>query len=201
MALDEGIPPGVRGVLFRLEALTGQKTVTLRDVVEAFGEAAFVPLLIVPALVVVSPLSGIPFLPTVFGSVIALVALQALVGKRRLWLPGVLMRRRISGERLESALRRVHRLAEWIDRNSRSRLTPLTRPPLDAGSKALCVVSGASMPFLELVPFSSTLLGVAVVLLSTSLLVRDGVFVLLGAAVMGLAALIPLAIYGGLILA
>ena len=38
------------------------------------------------------------------------------------------------------------------------------------------------MPFLELVPFTSSLLGLAVTLLSLALLVRDGLLVLFGLA-------------------
>jgi hypothetical protein len=55
------------------------------------------------------------------------------------------------------------------------------------------------MPFLELVPFSSSILGVAVVLFATALLTRDGLFAVGATAIMGLAALVPLALYGNLI--
>jgi len=44
---------------------------------------------------------------------------------------------------------------------------------------------------LEIVPFSSSVLGLAVVLLSTGLLTRDGIFVLLGMAVMAAAMVLP----------
>jgi hypothetical protein len=39
------------------------------------------------------------------------------------------------------------------------------------------------MPFLEVVPFSSSILGFAVLLMATGLLARDGLFALLGLAV------------------
>ena len=199
MALDEGAASGVQAVLTRLDALTVQSDVTLRDVVDAFGDTAFIPLMMVPALIVVSPLSGIPLLPTVLGLVIASVALQSLLRKQRLWLPEMLLRRRVGGARLHRTIERLRKTADWVDRHTGSRMTFLARPPLDAAPKALCMISGAAMPFLELVPFSSSILGVAVVLLSTSLLVGDGLFALLGTIVMGMAAAVPVLVYGSLL--
>jgi len=40
------------------------------------------------------------------------------------------------------------------------------------------------MPFLEIVPFSSSVLGAAVLLFATSLLIHDGLFALFGMAAM-----------------
>lgn len=199
MAPEDGIPRGVVGVLHRLDALSTQASVTLRDVMEAFDDTTYAPLLMVPALIVVSPLSGIPLLPTLLGLTIALIAVQAMVGKRHLWLPGVLMRRRVSGARLHRGIDRLGRLARWLDRHSQDRLTALVSPPLDLLPKALSGLCGAAMPFLELVPFSSSILGAAVVLFAVSLLVADGVFVLAGVATMLLGAAIPLSILGGLL--
>ena len=85
----------VMDILDKLEALArAEHDVTLDHVVVAFGQTAFVPTLMVHALIVFSPLSGIPFLPTFFGLLIALTALQLTLGKRRLWLPLVLLRRK-----------------------------------------------------------------------------------------------------------
>jgi hypothetical protein len=193
----EGGP--VRAVIRRLDALTERESLELRHILDAFGETAFLPVLIVLAMIVVSPLSGIPLLPTVFGTMIALVSLQLLLGKPRIWLPAMLSRRRISGARLHGALRRLQRIADWLDRTARDRMRLLVSPPLDALPKGACVLAGASMPLLELVPFSSSILAGAVALFATGLLTRDGLFALLAAALMGLAALIPLALYGNVI--
>ncbi len=198
-ASPSGAPGPVRQVVARLDELTDRDDLELEDIVAAFGEAAFVPVLMVLALIVVSPLSGIPLLPTVFGTVIGLVSLEMLLGRRRLWLPRVLMRRRISGRRLHAALLRLDRLADWLDRTARTRLRLLVSPPLDTVTKAACAICGFAMPFLELVPFSSSLLGTSVVLFSTGLLTRDGLFAVAAWGVMAIAAMVPLAIYGGLI--
>ena len=190
---------GVRAVLTRLEALTARDVLTIDDILEAFGETAFLPVLMVLALVVVSPLSGVPFLPTTLGTIIALVSLQMLVGRPGIWLPRVLARRRLAPHRLNAALRRLHRVADRVDASARDRLPRLVSPPLDTLPKAACIPCGGAMPFLEIVPFSSSILGVAILLFATALLTRDGLFALAGFVTMAVAASIPLALYGGML--
>lgn len=190
---------GVTAVLRRLDALTARPTVRVGDILDAFGPSAFLPAMMVPALIVLSPLSGIPLLPTVFGTMIALTAIQALVGRQGLWLPAALRGRRLSGPRLHGALVRLVRVAGWLDDHARDRLRPLVRPPLDAVPKALCAVSGGAMPFLELVPFSSSILAAAVLFFTTALLVEDGLYVVGGAILVAGAAMVPLLVYGGVL--
>jgi hypothetical protein len=190
---------GVRDVIARLDALTERESLALSDILDAFGATAFLPVLIVLALVVVSPLSGIPFLPTVFGTIIALVSLQMLLGRAAIWLPPMLARRRLSPRRLRAALARLRRLADRVDASARDRLRRLVTPPLDIAPKAACIPCGGAMPFLELVPFSSSILGLAILCFATGLLTRDGLFALAGFAAMAVAAAIPLALYGGML--
>jgi hypothetical protein len=47
------------------------------------------------------------------------------------------------------------------------------------------------MPVLELVPFSSSILGMAVLSCSVALIARDGLFVVIGAGFMALAVAVP----------
>ena len=52
---------------------------------------------------------------------------------------------------------------------------------------AIAALCGAVMPFLEVFPLTSSFLGLAVVMFSTAFLTRDGLFVLLGLAQIGVA--------------
>lgn len=187
----------VERVIERLEQLTDHEQVEVGNVVAAFGSTSFVPLLMVPALIVFSPLSGIPFLPTIFGLIIALVSLQMSVRKRHIWLPKVLMRRQIKGARLARALSWLGPAARWIDKRARQRLRFLTAFPFVLAPQLACVACGLAMPFLELVPFSSSILAAAVLTFSVAFLARDGLFVLIGGSFMGLAALVPILVFGG----
>lgn len=187
-------PTPAAALLATLRSLARRNRVTLGDVVDTFGATAFVPALAVPALVVVSPLSGIPLLPTVCGLAIALIALQMLMGRRTLWLPAALRARSLTGGRLSQGLDRLAPVLGWIDRHARPRWPGLWRFPLAVLPQAACVLCGLAMPFLEIVPFSSTILGLAVTSFALGFLIGDGLLAMAGAAFMAIGAALPLAV-------
>lgn len=160
----------------------GEET-SLDDIVEALGQASFVPVLLAPALAVVTPLSGIPLFSSFCGIFIALVAGQSLIGRSHLWLPGWLTRRAVPTKRLKKGIDQLRKPAAWIDRHSGERLTFLVTPPADRLIFLACLLCGMAMPLLEVVPFSSSILGAAVTLMAFTLLARDGLFALLALVV------------------
>lgn len=163
------------------DASDGNHT-TVGQIVESLGENSLTPNLIFVALAVVSPLSGIPLFSSICGITIALISMQMLVGRDHLWLPGFVMSRRIDSGRLDRALQALRRPAGWLDRITRPRLSWLVRGPVRKLTQALCMICGMTMPFLEVVPFTSTLLGAVVSLLAFGMLARDGLFTVLGLA-------------------
>lgn len=167
---------------------TGEGRVSFDRIIASFGHASFVPLLILPALVLITPLSGVPGLSTVCGLIIMLIAAQQLVGHSRIWLPGWIRNRSVDSDRFIPALHKVLPLTRLIDRAARERLTFLFKPPLLWLLPLACVIFGAMMPLMEFIPFSSSLIGVAVTLIAFSILTRDGMFALV--------ALVPVGIVG-----
>ena len=187
---------GVERILDRIDRIADRGELSLRDVVAAFGDRSFVPVMMVPAILVVSPLSGIPVFSSICGISIALVALQMVFGRDHLWLPERLMRQSVAGRRVHMALGRMRGLARWLDQKARDRFRPLVDGPLSKLPQILAALAGLAMPFLELVPFSSSLLGVAVLLFSAGLLARDGLFAIAGMGIVVVAATVPFAVYG-----
>lgn len=181
----------MRQIVERLDALSDHDELSLAEIIEAFGRNSFLPMLLIPALLVVSPLSGIPLFSTVCGLLIAAIALQRVARRAQVWLPGFLTRRTISGTSLHRATWAMRRIADWLDRNSAVRLEFLVTPPFSIGALMICALAGLAMPMLELVPFSSSLLGVMVTLIAVGLLVRDGVFVILATVFAALAVAVP----------
>lgn len=145
----------------------------------------------VPAILVLSPLSGIPFFSTLCGTCIVLISLQMVLAKDHLWLPGWIMRRPIPGHKLAQGLHRLERFAAWIDARSHRRMQPLVHGPGAKLVEALALLCGAIMPVMELVPFSSSILGAGVLFFCIAFLARDGLWVLPGLLCMMVAVSIP----------
>ena len=173
----------------------GRDQVSVANVLDAFGHASFVPLLLVPALAVVTPLSGIPAFSSFSGILIFLISVQWLVGRKHVWLPQWVSRRHVAGDRLADAMKKIRPWAARIDRRTKPRLRFLFHRPFRFLPPLACTLFGAAMPFLELVPFSSSFLGAAVVLLSLSMLTRDGLFALLALVPVGAVAWTLIAVF------
>ena len=165
-------------------AAQGDRT-SVGAVVEAMGSRSHTAVLLLVALLIVTPLSGIPGASSVGGILIALVSAQILAGRRYLWLPARLQRVSLPSDRRVAAIDWLDRPARWIDSVTRRRAVWLVRGPGRMALASLCLIGGMLMPLLELVPFSSTLIASAVSLFATALIVRDGLVAAAGLAVAG----------------
>lgn len=164
------------------------KTVSVQDVMDEFGDRTITPFILLIAVLLVSPLSGIPGMPTLAASIIVIMAVQALSGRRRLWLPGFLLRRTIASNKLRKAVSWLRKPCAFLDRHSHQRLKFLTHGPMRWITLALCVVIPLGWPPLEVLPMVSSIGGGTVALLAYGLFTRDGVYVLLGYVMIGLTA-------------
>lgn len=163
-----------------------EEWVTLDDILSRIGQRSFAATLLVIGLLMVSPLSAIPFLPSLITVVILLIAGQAILGRHHLWLPGFLTRRQISASKLTKALDTLIRPAAWIDRRRSGRWTVLTLWPFSAFAYVAIIAVALTWPPLSFVPFSTTLSAVGLSLLAAGQTLRDGVFVLMGYVYLGL---------------
>ncbi len=160
-------------------------TVSIRAVVENLGSVSQNGMMLVPALIAATPLSGIPGLTAICGLTITLIAAQMVFGRKQLWLPDWIMRRSVDADDLRSALDKSDRAIRFLDRHTHQRLRFFVRAPGRMLIKVVCLLCGLTMPFLELLPFTGSLMGATVTMLSISLLVRDGLFAVLGLAFLG----------------
>lgn len=181
---DGKAPEGVCEVLRAIADLgDGHGTVSVADIRATIGERSFGPFLLVPALIELSPIGGIPGVPTALALVISLFAVQILIGRRHLWLPRFIERRRIDGDRLKGAMDKLMPVARFIDRLLRRRLTWLTHAPWRQVAAALCVGLCLTVPPLELIPFASSAPTGAIALFGLSLMARDGLLTVLAGIV------------------
>ena len=149
--------------------------VDLRTILDTVGQASFAAILLLPALAVATPLSGIPFFSSLMGILICLVSVQMLARRPVLWLPRWVLDRQIKGETLRRAFGRLRPAMQWLDRHTTRRWRIFAHRPLIFIPQLLCLISGSVMPLLEFVPFTSSVLGVGVAVLALGMLTRDGV--------------------------
>lgn len=152
--------------------------VTIESMLQATGERSIGALLLVPGLMVLSPLSGIPGLPSVFAVMVILIAGQLLIGRRHFWLPQWLLCRTASRSKYDRALGFLKRPSRWVDRLLRPRLKFLTGSLAVRGNAVLCIMIAATMPPLEIIPFGNSIAGAALSILGVGLMARDGLMIL-----------------------
>lgn len=177
----------VNAILDDLSHCAEQKNeVTVGQITESLGHRGFGPFLIVPALIELTPLGGIPGVPSLLALIIALFAGQIALGRKHMWLPGFLKRRAVKGEKVQKSACKLRPLARWLDQWFHERL------PRFAGSRSARVAAGIvialclTVPPLELVPFASSAPMIAIAMIGLALTLRDGALVLAAYAVAAL---------------
>jgi hypothetical protein len=179
---------GVTAILNEMRDLGERDRVSVGDLLETFGSRGYGAALLVPALIEVSPVGGIPGVPTALALILASFAVQIAMERDHLTLPGFVERRSVKGGKLQKMADKLKGLGERLDRWFHGRLRRLT-DGWWARVAAFCVIGLTLMvPPLEFVPFASTAPMIAIAAFGLAMLVHDGAlmlaaFVLSGAAV------------------
>lgn len=156
-----------------------RRRVSLNLVVRAVGRRSFAPLLLLVGIILFSPLSGIPGVPTLMAILILLVTVQLLLGRHYFWLPQWMLRRSLSKEKLLKALHWLQRPASFIDRWLQPRLEFLVRRTGTGVIALICTVIALALPVMEVVPFSATIAGMAITTFGLALMAHDGLVAIL----------------------
>lgn len=166
----------LRGLIDGIEG----ETVTLRELMDAVGEQGLLLICALASLPFLIPVS-IPGVSTVFGAAIILVGI-AIFLNRLPWLPKKILDRRLETAKLVPALEKGVVIVSRIDRLLKPRMSGLTASGTMNRVNALGITAGGVLLMfpLGLVPFSNTLPAVAILLLATGMIQRDGLVVLAG---------------------
>jgi hypothetical protein len=148
----------------------------LSEVTSALGKRSFGIGLVLFGLPNLLPLPGLPIL---CGIIVAVIAMQMMLGKESLALPGWLGRRRVKRRDLLRVLERATPTLRRLERVMRPRFGLLTGAPaqrvLGLVLALLALALMAPIPFFGGIPP-----GIAVTLIGLGLTERDGVFIGLG---------------------
>ncbi len=173
-------------LLTQIEAAADDsEAVTINAVMDAIGRRSFGPILLAVGLILASPLSGVPGLPTLAAILVLLIAVQLLMQRDHFWLPGWILERSIAASRIQRAMKALKTPARPIDKLLRPRLPWLTHA---RGSKAMagvCILIVAVVPPLELMPFGGSIAGAVLAIFGLSLCTGDGLLALFAYALTG----------------
>lgn len=182
---QDGSPDSLTDIVERLgdKIEEDRYTTRLGVLVDAFGRKAYGPLLLIPAVLAVSPIGAIPGMSIVTATLIALIAGQMLIGRVSPWLPDRLMRFGLPNRRLAPALDWLHRKVRPLDRYVGRRWTVLVRPPAGQIVAVVMLTLAAAMIPLAAVPFGVTPVGAAIAVLALAITLADGVVMAVGLAI------------------
>jgi hypothetical protein len=196
--MNESLPPQSGVASQRLLRLTEHAaaagSVSLDELLATMGRASIAFAILILSLPALTPIPG-PF-GFVFGSCLAVVSLQILAGFRRIWLPAILGRRRISAATIALIVRYTAPLVTRVETLlRRNRMRHLAGPRAQAlmGLPVLLLAVAVALP----IPFGNFLPVGALVMIALGLMERDGLVTMLGLA-LGVVALFASA---GLVLA
>jgi hypothetical protein len=172
-------PLRTSGLLIALAALPGER-IAVGSIIAALKDRAYALLVVLLGLPNCLPMP--PPIPLVCGLVLASVAVQMLAGRAVPWLPQALLARSIAKKDLSRAVARAVPVLIRLERFSRPRLTLLGNAYairlLGLAILVLALGLVVAAPFIGQIP-----LGLAVCLVGLGLVERDGVLIIVGAAV------------------
>ncbi|WP_417321571.1 exopolysaccharide biosynthesis protein [Erythrobacter aureus] len=189
-------PTSMGDVLGELDELASTHAkVRVADVLDDFGGRSFGPFIMIPALLEVTPVGGIPGVPTALALFIVLIAVQLLVGRDHVWMPQFVQQRAVGSRKLHKAVRKLRGLGSFLDRHSEGRLEGLTRGTAMKGVALVVIALCCMVPPLEFLPFASSVPMLAIAILGLALTVRDGALVLASLVFTAVATTIGIAMY------
>jgi hypothetical protein len=186
---DNDDPP-LTDVLETLADAGGDERVTIGEILDAFGDRSLAAILLVPALLAASPISGIPGVPTITGIIFALIVVQMLMGRDSVWVPQAIANRGVSRGKMDKAVNFLRKPVGWVDKVMKPRLTWLAKKPWNYVALLTVLAIALLAPGMEFLPFVISIAAAAVGLFAAGILVRDGLVILLGYIVVAIAIVI-----------
>ena len=149
---------------------------SLREMVEAFGERGFGAVILMLALMALIPWP--PGGKAVFSVPIILISAELALQRDKVWLPRWLMKASVSRETYRAASRKILPRLRQVERLTRPRLPVLTGEVADVAVGIICIMLALMMALP--VPFGDALPGLTLAVIGLGIIQRDGIFIIAG---------------------
>jgi hypothetical protein len=151
-------------------------TVSLGDVLDAFGDRAFGALMLLFAAPNMLPLP--PGLSAVLGAPLLFVTAQLMLGRPTLWMPRFICRQSIRRDFFAMLTTKLSPVLQWAERFLRPRLSLLLHPANERIVGAACLLLAVIL--LLPIPFGNIPPAWAIAAFALGILERDGLATLVG---------------------
>ena len=171
----------LQSVFAQIEStLDGAESVDLVTVVEAFGNRAFGPIMVLCGLFMLTPLGILPGVPPAFGVIVIVFALQLLFRRRSPWMPEFLRKVKIPADKFSKVQSKVNPILAKIDNVIRPRFQWASTGVMQILISVIAILVSLAIFPLGLFPFAVVAPAIIILFLGLGITARDGVLILIG---------------------
>jgi len=180
----------LRSLMRSLILNTEGADVSIGELLHAVGRRAHGPVFLLIGFISISPIAAIPGASILFATLTLIFAVQVVIGLKHPLLPRRIVEFRFRRDILVRGAAIAERYAHMLDALVKPRLTFLTEAPFIQLVALVCVLAALITYPLSFVPFAAFLPGLTILLFGLALTARDGIVLLLAAAVFGAGVLV-----------
>ena len=184
-------PKPLQSVLSKVDEVSKGQDTDLRSVIEAFGDRAFGPVLVMCGVILLTPVGAVPGVPLFVFAILTIFALQIITGRKHPWLPNSASRVTLKHTHLIKIKQYLKPVLSRIDGLLRPRWPWAAERSMLTYAAVITLTLAASVLLLGAIPFAAMLPGTIIIILGLGITARDGVFIVAGLG-MGTACLLLL---------
>lgn len=172
------MPAPLTGVLEQIRNDPSDGSITVVEILDAFGARTYGPLLLAPAIIAVLPIIGaLPGVSIATALLTLIVAAQMLIGRQKIWAPKGFLQLKLPRSAVRRAAAGLEPAAHRIERIMRPRLRFLARAPWIHLVGANAVLIALAMTIGALAPGAIVPPALAMIVLALGLTTQDGVVI------------------------
>jgi hypothetical protein len=170
--------------------IKGEK-VSVEQMLQLLNNRGFGALLLLPCLIELFPTGIIPGVPSICATIIILLTVQILFGKRYPWMPPQIRNKKFDHKKINEGLDKAFPYIHWIDRKSRERFAIFSSTQGERLAALAIITLALTIYPLELIPFASSIPSFVIALFAIGFLTKDGIilsvaWILAAAAIIGI---------------
>jgi len=152
--------------------------ISVKQMLVVLNNRGFGALLLIPCLIEILPTGVIPGVPSFCATLIILLSVQMLLGKRHPWVPKKIRNKTFDHQKIENGIGKARPVIKWIDHQTRERWRFLASHNAERLSALSIITLALTMYPLELVPFASSIPSIIIALFAIGYLTKDGILLL-----------------------